>query len=279
MNFSLSDELLYTTIKLRQFSSGQETGSGTGFFWKISIKDSREIVLIITNRHVVDDCDYLEAACHEASSDGALPAGTAVNCRLMTDLIVHHPNPDIDLCAIMFGSIINQANDAGRPIFFKSADNSHIPSSLDWEKFDSIEDVTMIGCPRGIYDAYNNIPIVRKGITATPLAKDYEGRPEFLVDMACFPGSSGSPIYMMSRGHFDRESRRFLLDSWRFHLLGILYSGPTVTNEGAIYFSRKPTIAVSTMMHLGQAIKSNAIFKLEDSVCEQLGVEKSIVVS
>ena len=32
-----------------------------------------------------------------------------------------------------------------------------------------IEDITVVGYPDGIWDSYNNMPIVRKGITATSL--------------------------------------------------------------------------------------------------------------
>ena len=58
----------------------------------------------------------------------------------------------------------------------------------------------MIGYPIGLIDEYNNKPIVRKGITATTYNIDYNGKKEFLIDIACFPGSSGSPIFIRRDG-------------------------------------------------------------------------------
>jgi len=44
----------------------------------------------------------------------------------------------------------------------------------------------MIGYPSGLWDTKNNLPIVRKGITATTPYFDYNGKREFLVDIAAF---------------------------------------------------------------------------------------------
>ena len=40
------------------------------------------------------------------------------------------------------------------------------------------------------------MPILRRGTTATPIALNFEGRPEFLIDAAVYPGSSGSPVFV-----------------------------------------------------------------------------------
>jgi hypothetical protein len=185
-------------------------------------------------------------------------------------MVVRHPDHDIDLCAIFFGPILNQSIERGTPLFFKSANYLQIPTAADWERFDSIEDVLMIGCPRGIYDEFNNLPIVRRGITATPLGKRYNGRDEFMVDMACFPGSSGSPVYMVSQNWFDRETGASTF-GLRFFLLGVLYSGPTITSEGRIVFSQHPRLEVAAMMHLGQVIRSTAVLSIEEEVLRRTG--------
>lgn len=54
----------------------------------------------------------------------------------------------------------------------------------------------MVGYPIGLADARNNYPIFRKGYTAAHPAVDFNEDGIGLVDMACFPGSSGSPIYI-----------------------------------------------------------------------------------
>jgi hypothetical protein len=40
------------------------------------------------------------------------------------------------------------------------------------------------------------MPILRRGVTATHPKINYLGRSEFLVDVAVYPGSSGSPIFL-----------------------------------------------------------------------------------
>ena len=92
----------------------------------------------------------------------------------------------------------------------------------------------MIGYPRGIYDEANNLPIVRRGITATSMGRDYNSKPEFMIDMACFPGSSGSPVFMDKTGYVDRKTQGHMIDAHRFYFLAIFYAGPLITNQGAI---------------------------------------------
>ena len=65
-----------------------------------------------------------------------------------------------------------------------------------------IEDITMIGYPNGLWDEVNNLPIVRRGITATSANGKYQGKTEFLIDAACFPGSSGSPVFVYNNGSY-----------------------------------------------------------------------------
>lgn len=59
----------------------------------------------------------------------------------------------------------------------------------------------MLGYPIGLADARNNYPIFRKGYTAAHPAVDFNEDGIGLVDMACFPGSSGSPIYILNEGN------------------------------------------------------------------------------
>jgi hypothetical protein len=121
----------------------------------------------------------------------------------------------------------------------------------------------MVGCPRGIYDAANNFPIVRRGITATSIGRDYSGRPEFMVDMACFPGSSGSPVFINQLGFVDRNTNAYMVDGRRFFFVGILYSGPLITNEGTVVFGAQPRIEVAAMMHLGQVIRTSEMLQID----------------
>lgn len=268
---STAEQMLYSAIKLTSLKGGAATSTGTGFFFEFETNDERKVPSIITNNHVVNGSDMLLAICH--LSDNQMPSGSHINCHihLNEDRIVRHPDSNIDLCAVLIGDILNQTNAAGTPIFFVNLNSGIIPASDEWQYFDAIEEVTMIGCPNGISDEVNNLPISRKGITASSLAKNYNGKQEFMVDMACFPGSSGSPVFLYDRsGYMDRKTNSYMVGASRVKLVGILYSGPLITNTGAIILGHTPQVHVAAMMHLGNVIKSSEIIAISEAIKNKL---------
>jgi hypothetical protein len=87
---------------------------------------------------------------------------------------------------------------------------------------DAVEEVLFIGYPCGIWDARNLLPIVRRGITATPIYIDFSGRKQFLIDASVFPGSSGSPVFIYNAGiYWDKKSGSTVVGH-RLFFLGIL---------------------------------------------------------
>jgi hypothetical protein len=144
----------------------------------------------------------------------------------------------------------------------------------------SVEEVIMIGYPDGLWDDINNKPIIRRGITATHPFRDYKGLKEFMVDMACFPGSSGSPVFILSEGVFGNKHGA-VFEGFRLKLLGILRAGPTIKLEGSASldsdfsntsFIRKIPVKVESMMHLGLVIKAERIKELEQEVKNRIAV-------
>jgi hypothetical protein len=272
MPMSLFDELFYSAVKLNCMCAGEWAGSGTGFFWTTPLAGEREATFLVTNKHVVLGFDAIRARCHVLDQTGGEPSGAVAECEINVagGPAWQHPDPAVDLCAIALGPILNQAIQNGQPLFVKSIRGENIPSTADWDQFDSIEDVLMIGCPNGIYDEVNNLPITRRGITATPLGKRYEGRDEFMVDMACFPGSSGSPVFIASTSYFDRARMTHVIGG-RFFFVGILYAGPQVTQGGAIVLGQQPRVEVAAMMHLGQVMRSTALRELDAEVQKHHG--------
>ena len=76
------------------------------------------------------------------------------------------------------------------------------------DEIDAIEDIIFIGYPNGIWDSVNNMPILRKGSTATHPCLNYNGKKEFMIDAACFPGSSGSPVLIFNEnGYKDKKGK------------------------------------------------------------------------
>lgn len=79
----------------------------------------------------------------------------------------------------------------------------------------------MIGYPNGIIDQKNNLPIVRKGITATSYYTDFNGNKQFLADISCYPGSSGSPILVLQEGISKNKYGNISIGTSKLKLLGI----------------------------------------------------------
>jgi len=59
---------------------------------------------------------------------------------------------------------------------------------------DAGDDVRILGCPEGLYDHVNNLPIVRNAMTASAFDLDYLGMRCFVVDARLHGGLSGSPV-------------------------------------------------------------------------------------
>ncbi|MAU96198.1 MAG: serine protease [Fulvimarina sp.] len=266
-DLSIAERLIYCSVKLTSFAKGVPIGTGTGFFMDFAETGDSRIPTIVTNKHVVEGSDEVSAYFH--FSENNRPSGMICECRmqLTQNSNVDHPDDNIDLCAIPIGGLLNHYLHSDSPIFYLSVDASIIPSDEDWNYFDAIEEVMMIGCPNGLYDYFNNLPIVRRGCTASSMSKRYNGKEEFMVDMACFPGSSGSPVFIYDRtGYLDRRNGIYALGKARLNLVGVLYSGPQISNDGQIILARPTKIVVSSMMHLGNVIRSSALHGIDAAV-------------
>lgn len=140
-----------------------------------------------------------------------------------------------------------------------------IPKHADLKSLDAIENVVMIGYPNGLWDSVNNMPIVRRGITATPVYLNYEGKREFVIDAACFPGSSGSPVLICDIGGYTDKKGTLNLGHPRIMFLGILYAGPQLTVAGEIKIVTIPhvqqrAVSISSIPNnLGFIIKSECV--------------------
>ncbi len=244
---TIAEQMLYSTVKITTFR-GDNSYEGTGFFMDFAVADSGYIPTIITNKHVVQIEDRINIVFH--IEEQGRPSGEEfLTCTLdiTQNNYFEHPDPMVDLCAITIGSIIAQAKNSGKPVFIRSLGLEFIPKKEDWQSFDAIEDVTMVGYPRGISDNVNNLPVVRRGITATSLGMPYNGKQEFMIDMACFPGSSGSPVFLYNKGIVvDRRNDRPIMGN-RFYLVGILYAGPLFTNTGQLILAQPPEVSVQTV--------------------------------
>lgn len=275
MSLTPAEQMLLSATRITTYRNGTPLAFGTGFFYAVTLDDGRSTVLLVTNRHVFADCDRIDISLAVRGADG-LPRGDFQKWELnFVGTPIGHPDPKIDLAVISITELhrINGSGAREDP-FYVTLRKEDIPNEETWASFDAIEEVTMVGCPNGLFDEVNNLPLTRRGITATHPSKNYQGREEFMVDLACFPGSSGSPVFLYSTGAtYDRGSGGFSLGTIRMFFLGILYGGPTINQRGEIVLTQQPSVAVTSMMHLGLVIKATQLFAFETLVRRQLGIE------
>lgn len=184
----------------------------------------------------------------------------------------NHPDTKVDLCAVPVGAAFASTTP---PAFHVGLGADLLRTQSELESLNAVEDVLMVGYPNGLWDAKNNFPLLRRGITASHPAVDYDvnGVATTVIDMACFPGSSGSPVFIYNNGTVVDKQGNVSIAS-RAILLGVLYSGPTIQADGSIVIRDIPTVStpvaqLNLMMNLGYIIKAAELKVLAEAVLRQ----------
>jgi hypothetical protein len=259
----ITSQLLYNTFRLDCLRSDGSGAVGTAFLFRLRLNAGSSIPVLVTNKHVVEGARSCTIRmCAKAPDGSAIPGQTHdIILDNFEDRWIIHPDQEVDLCVMPMQEVWNASDALGVSVLSISIGEEQIPTEEEWNDLTPAESVTMLGYPSALWDQQNNFPLIRQGITATPPYVNYEGRREFMVDLACFPGSSGSPIFAYSAGGTYISRSRGAVIGVRMKLLGILYAGPIYTVEGQIEVRKVPTkkelVPLSRIpMHLGYAIRS-----------------------
>ena len=275
---SLSNLLLYTTIRIIAIMPDGSKSIGTGFFFNYKIDQNHFLPVIITNKHVIKNAMKGEFFFHEAllENDKKIPSKNSFSFKMdgFKNYWIEFVN-DIDLCALPLEILIEQAKLQNKEMFYAPFAENLVPSNNILEELSAIEDVKMVGYPIGLWDDTNNFPILRSGITATHPAIDFQGKPVGVIDMAAFPGSSGSPILIYNQGSYTKGTTINI--GSRAYLIGILYAGPQLSVQGEIQIKEIPTskIPISEMnipVHLGYYIKTNILLENKAHILQTLKI-------
>ncbi|MFP3356836.1 serine protease [Planococcus sp. SIMBA_143] len=281
MKRTIWDDVLHSTIRIEASFPNGVNGTGTGFFYRYNVH-GREIPVIITNNHVVDGAMKLnfKFTIEDEHGNPVLTNHFNWEVKSVKVFVIRHPKDDVDLCIIPFAHALQEAETQGLKLFYRVIDKSDIPNQQQLiENIATIEEITMVGYPNGLWDSINNLPILRRGITATPPHVNYAGKEEFVIDAACFPGSSGSPIFLIDNGSFTDRNGNVTVGQTRVFLLGILYAGPQIVTTGEVRVVDIPTVnrpiaETRMMMNLGYVIKSNKLNDFEPIVFSMVNNER-----
>lgn len=261
---SFSNQLLLSTIKIKT-----RVGEGTGFFFTFKYENGDEVPILITNKHVINNKKLEEVVLifHTCNNEGISEKNIGVPLQLEW---VHHPK--YDLCFTPVASIINYYKMLFKEeIIFKTFMENNILDTVSLGELNALEEVAMVGYPIGLHDEKNNFPIFRKGYTSSHPALSFNEEGIGLVDMACFPGSSGSPIFILNEGSYTNSTG--IVVGHRFIFLGVLFAGPLCNVTGKIKMKEidlkmVPISETSIMTNLGYYIQAKVILDFKDMIRE-----------
>jgi hypothetical protein len=270
---TVAEQLFFTTVRIASSAGDGRGSTGTGFLLQTPLVTGGTAVWLVTNRHVVEGMDDVTAY-FIASDDSPAEARPRLGHLLPIKIpsggggFRLHPDPSIDIAVAempMLGPL--------DPLVFYVALTPDLALTVDAEQdFDAVADITFIGYPSGLFDAANGLPIFRRGVTASPLQIDYEGKPMFLVDASVFPGSSGSPVFILDRNYTDRSGA--LVMGQRIAWVGVI----AAVYERNVDVLELPTATghyVPDAIDLGLVYKARTVLETLDQVLAASGRTRS----
>jgi hypothetical protein len=197
-NDRLSKLLLRNTIKIEVKLTNGMSSEGTGFFYAFACNSTNSVPAIVTCAHVINGATNGVLIFSSAAGSNRSPGRNEIRIDAFDQNWVKHP--EVDLAVMPLAPIINVLGDKGIKLDMVQFYSGNLPSTNELMDASAFTSVRMAGYPLGIWDSVNNLPIIRTGAVASDLSVDYNGKPDFLVDIAVFPGSSGSPLVYMDEG-------------------------------------------------------------------------------
>jgi hypothetical protein len=260
---SILRQILHTTARIETMDSRGKLSTATSFFFAFPLNDREVGLLLVTNRHVLKDQAVARVAVSASRSDRR-----SIRNVLSVDLpskVIFHPDEDVDLAAIPWGDCHNQLSESGCTPGWQNVSPQLILTGEQARTLSPFESLVLIGYPNGIWDSVHNLPILRSANTATPLEIDYKGKPRFLINGACYPGSSGSPIFVANAGAFSNGGALSIGN--RLLFVGVLSATYTQDLRGEIVEALVPTtdtfVSVAKLpIHLGICIKAHEVLSL-----------------
>ena len=260
---SITKKLLFNTVRVDTVLEDGSEGSGTAFV--VSHTHPRGTnTFIVTNRHLVDGVRRGGLVfTQKRNGQPVFGQRFQLNIEDFPHAWFTHPDPEVDLAIIPMRPLEQAASDQGVELYYPAIDSRLAPDAATQRGFDALEDVLFVGYPSGVWDQTNLMPILRRGTTATPMALDFEGRKEFLIDAAVYPGSSGSPVFVYQTDvmrPIQGSSKKFLFAGvvaavfFREEANHLVPAPVPANNHGLVMGSE--------MIDLGLVIKAEAVLEV-----------------
>jgi hypothetical protein len=266
----VTEQLMYSTVRLVH-QDGNSLHWGTGFMFTLFKTGNSGAQVIITNKHVVDGWNSCTFSWASAGANGPnLNSHIPVEIADLPNKMVVHPS--VDLVAIAAGYLLDDVRSKGQQPFAVALDESLIPTDDELKQLFPVEQVLTVGYPGMLWDDVHNLPVFHRGYTATPPNVEFKGKREFLIDIATWPGASGSPVLLYNEGSWLVRNSGTVMGGLRAKLLGIVYGVGAQDVSGDLVIQNAPTqikaqLAVPT--NLGACISASRILEFEPLLLKQ----------
>lgn len=209
-DFKILRDIRLTTTKLTVLKKDGTEEIGTGFFYRVNVDKETGYILLVTCKHLCEDWVSVSFK-HNRADDRYNPIyGDTIPITLKNTPfqgVLEHPEADIIAFAV--GPQLNYLKKQDIILALRYLDENKIPKEFEKLYINPVEEIYIVGYPEGEEDRVNNMPITRKGITATDFNLDYNGHKEFMIDAPVFRGNSGSPVIVCS--NHDLNHKEFFL--------------------------------------------------------------------
>ncbi|MDX2520661.1 trypsin-like peptidase domain-containing protein [Streptomyces stelliscabiei] len=259
-----SKELLFSTIRITNRGSNTV---GTGFLIHARISDNLGMPLLVTNKHVLEGGGQVILGFLAKDPRTGEPLyGERRDVAINDNDWVGHPDRQVDIAVIPVGGIINAIGD----LFYRTIPTHLMEFTEDEIFIDAVEEITFIGYPSGHQDPFHLTPIIRRGISATPILMPFGGKQIFLVDGSVFGGSSGSPVFLLNEGMY-RSGPTNVTAGNRMVLVGIIAASIQQVSTEPNVANHVPHAAIARDLDLGIVFNHHAILETIDTYLAQVG--------
>lgn len=253
---TIGRQLLFCTVLVERMMTSGIATTGTGFLMRPDCGEDLSYPALVTNKHVVSEARSLTLRFIRRNGREDEPnLGQEAVLEIDPTTVIGHPDPAVDVAVIPLGwiwqSLIQQC-------FVRTIQLGSLSTDEDNFYADAVEEVTFVGYPNGHRDPKHFTPIVRRGITATPLDLDLGGEPAFLIDGSVFGGSSGSPVFLLSNGIYRAAPGSMMLGD-RFSLVGIIAKTMLREDQLPLEVATAPHVKIARELNLGVAFNARAI--------------------